>query len=643
MIIGTAGHIDHGKTSLVKALTGVDADRLPEEKKRGITIELGFAYAPTSSGEMIGFVDVPGHEKFVHTMAAGACGMDHGLIVIAADDGIMPQTREHLRILDLLGIPGLTVAINKSDLVDDDRLRQVQYEIKAELAQSRFSTSPLFTVSSHTGAGIDSLRNHLFAINRCADKKSGDYFRLAVDRVFVVKGMGVGITGAVISGHVQVGDLLVTSGSKHRVKVRSIHAQNQYAERAEAGSRCGIVLSGIEVKDIERGEWLLSEEISDSSKRIDCKLFMPADSSRSLKDGELVLLHHGTTHVSARMILLDAAELLPGQTCKAQCVLSRALPFCWGDRLVLRDGSARHTLAGARVLDTDPPVRGRKRSERLSQLDAIDCADSHDAIAALLLMSDQPLNMTHWAHATNQSFDSLKLILKSRIAESHIVDSQSFICSQSFVDDLNLVVHRCLEKFHLSDPDEPGLGVERLRRMCRPDLTQQFFHSWIKSRIEQGAVVTSGSFIHLPEHQVVLSELEQSLWDKAYPVLLEGGFDAPWVRDVAHSIDATEDAVRLLFRKQARQSHLTQVVKDLFYPQATMNRIADTMQYLVSTHGFITVVHFRDSLGIGRKRAIQILEALDRIGFSRRLISVSRSTQTTDKDQRIIRNANLFG
>jgi selenocysteine-specific elongation factor len=642
MIIGTAGHIDHGKTSLVKALTGTNADRLPEEKARGITIELGFAYAQSRSGDMIGFVDVPGHEKFVHTMAAGAAGMDHGLLVIAADDGIMPQTREHLRILDLLNIPAITIALTKVDLVEPEQVVRIQRQIAEELSVTRFAQAPVFIVSSQSGEGVQDLHQYLFRLASLARTHGAAYFRLPIDRVFVVKGMGVAVTGAVIAGHVKVGDTLVLSRTGQAVKVRSIHAQNTPTVEAGIGSRCGIVLTGLELGAVARGDWLLAPELKTLTPRIDCQLTMPADSSRSLKDGELVLLHHGTTHVSARLILLDANEVMPGQQVLAQCVLSHGLPFCWSDRLILRDGSARHTLAGAKVLDTAPPVRGRKKSDRLLELKALAATESIDAIASLLLRSKHPLNLTHWATATNQSLETLIGRLSPPLAEHHVVAGQTYGWTARNLIDLSDAVLQCLGRLHVNEPDEPGLGIERLRRMSCPLMSTDVFRAWLHSKIQQGLFSVTGSDVHLPEHRVVLSQAEQALWEKVLPIMLDAGFEGLWVRDLALFMHEAEDRVRVLLRKQARQSLLIQIVKDLFYPFATMHRIADVMRDIVEKKGAVSVIDFRDQLGIGRKRSIQLLEAFDRIGFSRRLIVLVKHSKTIERDQRIIRNAELF-
>jgi selenocysteine-specific elongation factor len=642
MIIGTAGHIDHGKTSLVEALTGVNADRLPEEKARGITIDLGFAYTPTASGSIVGFVDVPGHEKFVHTMAAGAIGMDHGLLVVAADDGLMPQTREHLRILDLLGVPQLSVAITKVDLVDADRVESVTRDVLAYVASTRFGDVDAHPVSVRTQAGIDALRDSLFSLVITESSDAPAYFRLAIDRVFVVKGMGVAVTGAVIAGHIGVGDGVRLAQAGVEARVRSIHAQNQSAQQASVGERCGIVLSGVDVEQVTRGDWLVAPELDLQSVRADCLLTVPHDAERGLKDGELVLLHHGCQQVSARLILLDRAQVSAGQEAWAQIVLDRPLALCWHDRLVLRDASARHTLAGAQVMDIAPPVRGRKKQERLDVLSVLRQHDPVDTLISLMDHARRPLDLTHWAAAMNRNGQELLRSLAPHLALQLHNDAQQLVLGVAAQNDLVSRVQACLDGFHVSDPDEPGLAHERLRRMAIPELEPSIFKAWLTDQIRVGAFALTGNFVHAVGHKVELSGPERILWERALPKLLDAGFDPPWVRDIAAMVNASDDEIRLLFKKQARTSALTQLVKDLFYPDAIMVRMAEMIRETVAEQGFVSVVSFRDKLGIGRKRAIQILEAFDRVGLTRRLVSLGRSSRTIEKDHRILRNAALY-
>ncbi|MFM7010207.1 MAG: selenocysteine-specific translation elongation factor [Betaproteobacteria bacterium] len=642
MIIGTAGHIDHGKTSLVEALTGVNADRLPEEKARGITIDLGFAYTPTASGSIVGFVDVPGHEKFVHTMAAGAIGMDHGLLVVAADDGLMPQTREHLRILDLLGVPQLSVAITKVDLADAERVASVTRDVLAYVASTRFGDVNAYPVSVRTHVGIDALRDSLFSLVMPESSEAPAYFRLAIDRVFVVKGMGVAVTGAVIAGRVALGDDVRLAHAGVEARVRSIHAQNQSAQHASVGERCGIVLSGVDVEHVTRGDWLVAPELDLQSVRADCLLTVPHDAERGLKDGELVLLHHGCQQVSARLILLDRAQVTAGQQAWAQIVLDRPLALCWHDRLVLRDASARHTLAGAQVMDIAPPVRGRKKQERLDVLSVLRQRDPMQALISLMDQARRPLDLTHWAAAMNRSSQELLRLLEPHLALQLQNDAQQLVLGVAAQNDLVSRVQARLDGFHVSDPDEPGLAHERLRRMAIPELEPSIFKAWLTGQIQAGTFALTGNFVHAVGHKVELSGPERILWERALPKLLDAGFDPPWVRDIAVMVNASDDEIRLLFKKQARTSALTQLVKDLFYPDATMVRMAEMIRETVAEQGFVSVISFRDKLGIGRKRAIQILEAFDRVGLTRRLVSLGRSSRTAEKDHRILRNAALY-
>ncbi|HQQ71429.1 MAG TPA: selenocysteine-specific translation elongation factor, partial [Alicycliphilus sp.] len=369
MIIGTAGHIDHGKTALVRALSGVETDRLPEEKRRGISIELGYAYlhAPDAAGSStsLGFVDVPGHERLLHTMLAGATGIAHALLVVAADDGVMPQTREHLAVVALLGVARATVAITKIDRLDTAtraaRLAQVQAEVRALLAPTPLADAPMFPVSAVTGEGVEALRMHLLAAARqpgadgAHDGARG--FRLAVDRVFTLAGVGTVVTGTVTSGSARVGDALHIAPASHgsarsvreNIRIRGIHAQNQPAEEARAGQRCALALAGIAKDEVRRGDWACAPAIALASTRIDVQCQLWEGEPKALRSGTPVHVHLATCDVTASIVLLDCDALAPGDTALAQLVLHGSLAAWHGDRGVLRDASATRTVAGVRV------------------------------------------------------------------------------------------------------------------------------------------------------------------------------------------------------------------------------------------------------------------------------------------------------
>jgi selenocysteine-specific elongation factor len=389
MIIGTAGHIDHGKTSLVRALTGVDTDRLPEEKRRGISIELGYAYLHAPDGVSLGFVDVPGHERLLHTMLAGATGIDHALLVVAADDGVMPQTREHLAVVALLGVRAATVAITKIDRIDAAtraaRLDEVRAEIDTLLAPTPLAHAPVLAVSATTGEGIDALRTRLLEVAREEHAREDELaFRLAVDRAFTLAGVGTVVTGTVFSGTVRIGDELRLVPGERTVRVRGIHAQNQQAEAAHAGQRCALALAGVTKDEVHRGDWACTPAIALATARVDVLLTLWPDEAKPLRSGATVHAHLGASDVMASVALLDRDALAPGETALAQLVLREEFGAWHGDRGVLRDASATRTVAGVRVLDPFAPVRYRRTHERLRTLAAWAIDDRPARVAALL-------------------------------------------------------------------------------------------------------------------------------------------------------------------------------------------------------------------------------------------------------------------
>lgn len=373
MIVGTAGHIDHGKTTLVRALTGVDTDRLSEEKQRGISIELGYAFLDVPGGERIGFVDVPGHERLVHTMLAGATGIDHALLLVAADDGVMPQTREHLAVVSLLGLGEGTVVLTKSDRVTPEQLRAVGAEVQAMLADSTLHQAPLFALSAHTGEGVPALREHLVRRSgQTAEHPRLDaHFRLAVDRVFTLDGSGTVVTGTVHAGRVQVGDALHLVPGARPVRVRSLHAQNRAVPSAQAGQRCAIALVGLPRDAVSRGQWLVGAAVAEQTDRLDVTLSLWHAEKRALRSGVPVHVHIGSSSVMGTVALLDPPLLEPGQSGLAQLVLREPVGAWHGDRVVLRDASASRTVAGGQVLDPQAPVRYRRTPQRLAELAAL--------------------------------------------------------------------------------------------------------------------------------------------------------------------------------------------------------------------------------------------------------------------------------
>ncbi|HZW72948.1 MAG TPA: selenocysteine-specific translation elongation factor, partial [Caldimonas sp.] len=385
MIIGTAGHIDHGKTALVRALTGVDTDRLPEEKARGISIDLGYAYAPLSEGGVLGFVDVPGHEKFIHAMLAGATGIDFALLVVAADDGVMPQTREHLDILALLGIARGAIALTKIDTVDEARAAEVRDELQSLVAGTPLRDAKVHAVSTRTGTGIDALRTVLEAEAGCFARHADDrHFRLAVDRSFTLPGIGTVVTGTVHAGEIRVGSDAVVAPSGHAVRVRSIHAQNRVSDRGIVGQRCALNLAGIARDAVGRGDWIVAAPIALSTARFDATLVILPGDNGALAGAAHVHIHLGAAHAVGRLVPLGDVTRNGSASRLVQVVLQHPIATWRGDRFIVRDASASRTIGGGTVIDPLAPGRYRKSPERLAILAALAEPSPGARIARLL-------------------------------------------------------------------------------------------------------------------------------------------------------------------------------------------------------------------------------------------------------------------
>ena len=598
MIIATAGHVDHGKTTLLQAITGVNADRLPEEKKRGMTIDLGYAYWPQPDGRILGFIDVPGHEKFLSNMLAGVGGIDHALLVVACDDGVMAQTREHLQILQLTGNPQITVALTKADRVDEARIEEVRAEIQATLGNYGFAESVLFVTAASEGRGIEELREHLLQLTSREHARDHS-FRLAIDRAFTVKGAGLVVTGTALSGEVNVGDTLWLTGVNKPMRVRSLHAQNQATDRAQAGQRIALNIAGdAQKEELNRGDWLLADAPPEAFTRVIVSL----EHAAPLMQWQPLHIHHAASHVTGRISLLEGTL--------AELVFDTPLWLADNDRLVLRDISARTTLAGARVVTLNPPRRGKRKPEYLQWLSALENAQS-DGDALALHLTRGAVNIPDFAWARQLNGNGMRPLI-----EQHgFIQAGYSLLDATVAARWQRKILDTLATYHDQHRDEPGPGRERLRRMALPMEDEALVLLLIEKMRESGVIHSHHGWLHLPDHKAGFSDEQQAIWQKAEPLF---GDEPWWVRDLAKQTGTDEQMMRVVLRQAAQQGIITAIVKDRYYRNDRIVAFANMIRELDQERGSTCAADFRNRLNIGRKLAIQILEYFDRIGFTRR-------------------------
>ncbi len=638
MIVGTAGHIDHGKTTLVRALTGVDTDRLKEEKARGISIELGYAYAPLANGDVLGFIDVPGHEKLVHTMAAGASGIDFGLLVVAADDGVMPQTREHLAILALLGVTRGAVALTKTDRADDARQAAVRAEIAALAAGTFLQGAPVFGVCASAAGdeGAAALKAHLHEQAQAMPQRGRDgLFRLAVDRVFTLPGHGTVVTGTAHAGEVRAGDeaaglLLMPAGS--RVRVRGIHAQNQPSETGVAGQRCALNLAGIDKNAIARGDWIADERCFLPSRHVDVALTLLASADAPVRAWSPLHVHIGAARHVAHAVPLSAESIGAGQSGWVQLVFDEPVCAMPGDRYIVRNAQATRTVGGGRVLDPNAPDRKRRSTARLQWLRALSDMLDGGSLRPVLEQAALGLDDAALQRLTGQPVRSVQAPEGALWIEARTEQAPRTLILAAHWDALRARIEQALAAFHQGAPDEPGPDGARLRRMAMPAGPDALWQAALDELQRAGRIARNGPWLHLPSHAATLGDEEAALAERVLPLLAAGAFDPPWVRDLARTLGEPEERMRQLLRKLLRRGDVAQIVKDLYYHRDQVRALAALAADFAARPGGLNAAAFRDATGLGRKRAIQILEFFDRVGYTRRV-----------RDAHVLRHDSAYG
>ena len=625
MIVGTAGHIDHGKTSLVKALTGVDTDRLKEEKERGITVDLGFAYLPMGSSPPIGFVDVPGHERLVRNMLAGATAIDHVLLVIAADDGPMPQTREHLAILNLLALQHGTVALSKCDLVEPARLETARSEISALLRGTSLEKAPIFPVSSLTGAGVPELKARLHEVQATSAPHTSRLetgFRLSIDRSFSLAGVGTVVTGGCFSGSVSVGDHLTLSPSGKEVRVRGIHAQNKKSETGQAGQRLAINLAGIEKAEISRGDWLVSASLHMPTQRVDGRMRLLASEPADLAQWTTVHVHIGAEDVMGHVLVLEGGSVKPGAEALIQLELEWPIATLYGDRFVLRDASGQRTVGGGVVIDALAAPAKRKKPQRVALLRALDNPDASLAFAAeLALHLPGGVDGNQFFKQRNLEAGTQAAVLNQVSHQMLSLGGGDFAFDPVRIQSFTTATLETLRRFHVKSPDNPGLAREQLHRQVKERPFAPLFDALLEVLIQKQEIKRSGPHYSLVNHVVELQGAEKQIWERIKPWLDEGGIHPPKLSDLMlRDRSLRKDQVDRTLQRLARMAKGHLVGQEYFIQSRYFFELAQKAHDLAMAdpHQRLNVKDLREAVGTSRHLSMPLVEYFDQIGLTQR-------------------------
>ncbi len=618
MIIATAGHVDHGKTSLVRALTGVDADRLPEEKARGLTIDLGFAYLPLPEGGIIGFVDVPGHQRFIRNMLAGVGNVHHALLVVAADDGVMPQTLEHVEILDLLGVAQATVAITKIDKVEAARTEEVETEIRALLGHTRIAVEDVFRISVHTRQGIAPLRARIAALAQAymAPPAAGR-FRLAVDRAFILHGVGVVVTGSVHAGIARVGETVTVAPAGATARLRAFRIHDRDASLVQAGDRCAIQLSGVALDDLRRGVWIIAGP-NQSTQRIEVDLRL-LGRERPLRHWIPAHLHIGTEDLTCRVALLSAKAVQPGETAVAALHLDRPIAAWATQKFILRDQSAKRTLGGGLVLDPLPPAR-QNNATRLKRLDALRSSDAATAFDRMLKTSVRGFDLDAFERSWNLTTSECEALLAVHPVKIR-QDGHAKIAVHA--DRWNALLDQTVEVLgahHRKHPERLGLDEMGIHAAVRPPIGRSLLRGAIAELCAAGIVARRGVIIHLSAHQAQPTAAEAAIWKRVAPALAANGVRPPRVRELVDQIEIALAPLESFLARAEQLGWVHRVAKNRYFLPATLDQLERIAEQLAAGHpdGTFSAADFNRLSGIGRNLTIQVLEYFDRIGITQR-------------------------
>jgi len=615
VILGTAGHIDHGKTSLIKALSGIDTDRLKEEKERGITIELGFAHLELPGGQLLGIVDVPGHEKFVKNMVAGATGIDLVALIIAADEGVMPQTREHLEICQLLNIEHGLVVLTKIDMVDPDWLELVKEDVTEYLSKTFLAGAPMVEVSSVTGKGIDELVKVLDSLVKDVPERDvGYFFRLPVDRVFIMRGFGTVITGTTVSGKINTGDEITIYPQGLSTRIRGIQVHNREVEQVRAGLRTAINLQGVEKAQIQRGNVLAAKDTLRSTYMVDVSVELLRSAPRKLKNRAKVRFHTGTSEIIATVVLLDRDELNPGDSCFAQIRLDQPTAVLPHDRFVLRSYSPVRAIGGGEIITALPKKRKRFSKETLTELKLLSTGDLNQVTEQLIRVGRfQGLEQRDLPFLTNASKKKLDEIVKGLLAQKVVMQfdkEKGTLLHKDFLIKAREEIMTILTSYHRDFPLKAGLSKEELRSRSSGSSNQKLFNYIVGQLINEGALVQEKEALRLKEHKVTLAQDQEEVRHQIEKIYEKGRLQPPYFRQIKDrfSGNTAKDVLEVM----VKDGILVKVKEDLYFHKKAIEDLKKELVAFLKKNGEINTPQFKDMTGASRKYTIPLIEHFDK-------------------------------
>ncbi len=621
MIVATAGHVDHGKTTLVKQLSGVDTDRLEEEKRRGLSINLGFAYNQVGADTSIGFIDVPGHNRFINTMISGVSGIDMALLVVAADDGIMPQTIEHLDVLRLLGVSQYIAVITKIDRVEAARVDEVAQAVQDLLPAS----APVYPIDNIGGDGIGELKRFLHeSAENLPEKARSGHFRMPIDRSFLLKGTGLVVTGTAVSGGVRVGDELQLLPRGLPVRVRGIHAQGEVSDKGRAGQRCAIDITGASKDQIERGDWLQALELSRSSDCVDVRVELLTSAPFSLKHLAPVKLYLGAKRIPVKIYLLERIDgsnkLNPGSSVFAQLVLESNVACCRGDQFLLRDDSESFTIAGGVILDPFAARASRKQTSRIAYLTALESLEPGSVLTQLLLDQHCILNTAELKQAWNLTADELtQELLRDSLGikiKSFSADRCEYIVAQQLWDSAELAICDWLKNWHSQNPRLEGAQAKLVRSNLEATLQPVLFLAVMSHLLREGRLKLANGLVAVAGHVVKISSDEQRYWLDTQRALEKMGIQIPVLGALLEELSFDEATLKQTLRQAIKSGEVFKISDRRHVLAATLSQLAASVNALAQTKPEFSVIDVKNQLGLGRNVTIELLEHFDSIGFT---------------------------